>query len=291
VETITSRQNALVRTFRTLARGYDEADGRLLLEGVHLVQEAIAAGVRIETAAIAARLLERDAAERRSRRAGGGEPERGRTNRGTRGGAGGEAHSLAERLTAGGSRVVAVTEPVMAAMSPVKTPSGVLAIARHRAPSLEAALSAAAGVAPLVLLLADVQDPGNLGAIIRTAEAAGATGAVACGVSADPFGWKALRGAMGSSLRLPVAVRPAVRDVIAAARQRGLRIVATDPHGGRSLYETDFRPATAILVGGEGPGLAREIITLADETINIPMYRPVESLNVAVSAALILYEA
>jgi TrmH family RNA methyltransferase len=273
METITSRQNALVRTFRTLVRGREAREpghtGRLLLEGAHLVHDALGAGLRIEVAALAARLLERHAGDGHAK----------------------EVRELRDRLAAGGSRVVAVSESVMAAMSPVQAPSGILAIATHDPPSLEAALAARGATRPLVLLLADVQDPGNLGAMIRTAEAAGATGAVACGASADPFGWKALRGAMGSSLRLPVATRPAVRDVVAAARARGLRIVATDPRGTRSVYDADLTPPTAILLGGEGPGLAPDVAALADETIAIPMRPPVESLNVAVSAALILYEA
>lgn len=266
METITSRQNALVRTFRGLAA---RRGRRLLLEGPHLVGDALAAGVNVEVAAFSSRVLERRAGER-----------------------GAELRRLADRLERARARVVSVSEGVMAAISPADAPSGVVAIAAHEPPAVEAALNGApAGGAPLVLLVADVQDPGNLGAMIRAAEAAGATGVVACGGSADPYGWKALRGAMGSSIRLPVAGRPATRDAVEAARARGLRVVATSPHGGPSLYEADLRRPTALLVGGEGSGLTDEIIALADESISIPMRGSVESLNVAVSAALILYEA
>ncbi|MGH9332070.1 MAG: TrmH family RNA methyltransferase, partial [Vicinamibacterales bacterium] len=195
METITSRQNALVRTFRALA---NRRGRQLLLEGPHLVDEALAAGVRVEIAALSTRLLERRGGERTA-----------------------EVRRLADRLERAGARVVGVSEPVMAAISPADTPSGLVAIAAHEAPGMEAVLkgprmttdkattSSTDHGAALVLLVADVQDPGNLGAMIRTAEAAGATGVVACGASADPYGWKALRGAMGSSLRLPVAGRPA----------------------------------------------------------------------------------
>jgi TrmH family RNA methyltransferase len=266
VETITSRQNVLVRTFRALAA---RRGRRLLLEGPHLVDDALAAGVRVEIAAFSTRVLERRAGER-----------------------GAELRRLADRLERARARVVSVSDPVMAAMSPAEAPSGVVAIATHEPPAVEAALNGAPPGGPaLVLLVADVQDPGNLGAMIRAAEAAGATGVIACGGSADPYGWKALRGAMGSAIRLPVAGRPATRDAVTAARARGLRIVATNPHGGPSLYEADLRRPTALLVGGEGSGLADEIIALADESISIPMRGSVESLNVAVSAALILYEA
>src|SRR5207237_3974888 len=88
---------------------------------------------------------------------------------------------------------------------------------------------------PFVLIAVDVQDPGNVGAMIRVAEAGGATGVVAAGASADPFGWKALRGSMGSALRLPVAVRPDADQAIVQARRQGCVIVATVPRGGRSL--------------------------------------------------------
>jgi TrmH family RNA methyltransferase len=266
VETITSRQNALVRTFRGLAA---RRGRRLLLEGPHLVADALAAGVGVDVVAFSARLLERRGNERAA-----------------------ELRHLADRLARTRARVVGVSDTVMAAMSPAESPSGVVAIAALEPPAVDAALNGApSGTAPLVLLIADVQDPGNLGAIIRTAEAAGATGVVACGDSADPYGWKALRGAMGSSIRLPVAGRPATRDAVNAARARGLRIVATSPRGGRPLYDTDLRRPTALLVGGEGPGLAADITALADELISIPMHGSVESLNVAVSAALVLYEA
>jgi TrmH family RNA methyltransferase len=92
-------------------------------------------------------------------------------------------------------------------------------------------------------------------------------------------------------MRLPVASRPPTRDAVEAARTRGLRVVATSPRGGRSLYDADFRGPTAFLLGGEGPGLAANITALADESISIPMRGRAESLNVAVSAALMLYEA
>lgn len=264
METIASRNNAVVKAFRALARGRGE-NGRLLLEGEHLVSEAVEAGVRIATAALAARLLKR----------------------------GGNAHHatvgrLAQRLRAEGARVVSVTESVMAAMSPVQTPSGIVAIAEFTPPPLERVLE---GALPLVAVLAGVQDPGNLGAVVRTAEAAGATGLIACVPSADPFGWKALRGAMGSTFRLPVPDRIPLHEALLAARRRGLTIAAAVPRGGTPMHELNFRRPMAILLGGEGVGLDKDVLDHADEQVTIPMRAPVESLNVAVSAALILYEA
>ncbi len=136
-----------------------------------------------------------------------------------------------------------------------------------------------------------MQDPGNVGAIVRVAEAGGASGVVCAGACADPFGWKALRGSMGSALRLPILVHRDTREAIDEARRHGCRIVATVPRGGRPLFDADLRGPIAVLIGGEGPGLAASQLEDADERMTIPMQPPVESLNAAVTAALIVYEA
>jgi TrmH family RNA methyltransferase len=266
MESISSRHNPIVKTFRGLARHRDEVAGQVLLEGEHLVTEALQAGVRISTAALASRVLTRvaDASEASVGR-------------------------LADRLANHGARVLSVSESVMAAMSPVQTPSGIVAIAHVVPPPLDRVMESA--TAPLVAVLAGVQDPGNLGAVVRTAEAAGATGLVACMPSADPYSWKALRGAMASTFRLPVPERVALHEALLAARRRGLIIAAAVPRGGTLMHEYDFRRPIALMLGGEGAGLAKAELDHADERVTIPMKPPVESLNVAVSAALILYEA
>ena len=143
----------------------------------------------------------------------------------------------------------------------------------------------------MVLMLSQVQDPGNVGAIIRAAEACGATGVVAGEGTADPFGWKALRGAMGSTFRLPVASGQTLADAVASARAAGLRVFATAAREGTPLAACDLRGPSAILFGGEGAGLPQDLLDASDERLTIPMRPPVESLNVAIAAALVLYEA
>jgi TrmH family RNA methyltransferase len=177
---------------------------------------------------------------------------------------------------------------VMDALSPVRSSSTVVALA-DRLPASEPAFYHE--TAPLVVMAVDVQDPGNVGAIVRVAEAGGATGVVAAGASADPFGWKALRGSMGSALRLPLLIQSDANRAVADARRHGCRILATAPRGGRSLFEVSYTGPIAILIGGEGPGLPPDLIEDADERVTIPMQTPVESLNAAVTAALIVYEA
>jgi TrmH family RNA methyltransferase len=143
----------------------------------------------------------------------------------------------------------------------------------------------------LVLIACDVQDPGNLGAIARVAEAAGASGMIAAGQCADPLSWKALRGSMGSALRLPLAQHETADAAVAEARRHRCRIVATLPRGGTPLAASDLRAPVAILIGGEGHGLPAALVDAADVRITIPMQAPVESLNAAVTAALVAYEA
>jgi TrmH family RNA methyltransferase len=184
--------------------------------------------------------------------------------------------------------VLEVSAGVLNAMSPVHSPTGVVASARM--PSIvEAHLLTPAPA--LVLAAAGLQDPGNVGAIIRSAAAAGATGVVLDELSADPWGWKALRASMGSAFHLPVVRSRNLPGLIDAWRRSGVRIVAAVPRGGVPIYEVDFRPPTAILLGGEGSGLAENLAALADTRLSIPMRGAIESLNAAVAAALLVYEA
>ena len=263
MHTVRSRRNALVVRFRTAAHARRPERTTLLLDGVRLIRDACAAGAPVVAAIVSHAAL-----------AGGDRDVRG----------------LARDLEAGGVPVSVASDAVMAAVSPVRAPSAAVALGDHRPASLDAVLEAAPGDAGCVVAPAGVQDPGNLGAIIRTAEAAGAAGAAVIGSSADPFGWKALRGAMGSTFRLPVADGGDPAEVVAAARAAGFRVLAAVPRGGRPLHEADLGGRRLVLVGGEGAGLA-PLTDLADDAVSVPMAPPVESLNVAVAAGVILYEA
>jgi TrmH family RNA methyltransferase len=231
----------------------------MLLDGAHLLQEACRSGIGLNTVAFEERFLDRA-----------------------------EGAALAAALQASGAELVQVTSAVMEAMSPVNAPSGVVAVAHRPVPSPDGFL----GHAPqLGLVAVDVQDPGNAGAMGRAAEAAGATGLAFCGASADPYGWKALRGSMGSLLRMPVAAGLSWEEAIEAARAAGVRLLATVPRDAPPLYDLDLRGPVAFLLGGEGPGLPEEAIAVCDGRVSIPMCAPVESLNVSVAAALMAYEA
>lgn len=274
MERITSRQNAVVKRFRDLART-SRASGRgeqtahaghateVLLDGEHLVQEALACGVRVDVAAVSERQLANVLSP---------------------------IARIAKDVKSRGGRVVTVGDPVLAAISPVQHPSGVVAIARARPADLGVVMSAPSDL-PVVLVLAGVQDPGNVGAIIRAAAAFGAAGVIVTEGSANPFSWKALRGAMGATFRIPIAARSTFPAVITSAQEHQVRLVAAAPRGGTPLPELDLTKRVAIVLGGEGAGLPPAALTAVHDTLTIPMHAPVESLNVAVAAALILYEA
>ena len=268
MERISSRQNAIVKRFRDLGRASAAPaaaghSAEVLLDGEHLVLEALACDIPVEIAAFSDRQMHNVLS--------------------------GTAR-LAKELTERGARVVMVSEQVLAAMSPVQHPSGVVAIARARAADVRVVMATVTDL-PLVLVLAGLQDPGNVGAIIRAAAAFGASGVVAIEGSANPFSWKALRGAMGGTFRLPIAARGSLSDVVASATELGVRLVAAVPRGGTPLPDLDLREPTAIVLGGEGAGVPHTTMAAVHATVTIPMQAPVESLNVAIAAALILYEA
>jgi RNA methyltransferase, TrmH family len=143
----------------------------------------------------------------------------------------------------------------------------------------------------LLLYHHETNDPSNLGAVLRTAEAAGVSGVILSEGSTDPFSPKALRAGMGANLRVPIWDRAEPSECVEWARGRGFRIVAADIHGSRSYTDIDWKKPTLLMLGSEAHGLDNGVLGFADEVISIPMKNGVESLNLAVSAGIILFEA
>ena len=197
--------------------------------------------------------------------------------------------SLARTLRLASVDTVAASEAVLKAASPVRSPSGIVALAPYRPASMRKIGNALQS--GLVLAAVNVQDPGNVGAIVRAADAGGAAAVVVTSDSADPYGWRALRGAMGSTFRLPVASCDDVDELIRLARTSGATVAAAVPRGGVSLETTNLARPMLVLVGTEGTGLDHDLDERADMRLSIPMRRGVDSLNVAVASALVVYEA
>ena len=260
MRSITSRQNPVVARFRALAEAADPAGARVLLDGVHLVRDAQESGHSFEIAAISASRLAADS----------------------------EEAQVAQTLLKSGVEVVSAPDNVLGAMSPVRTPSGIVAIAT-RVPA--SAGEVCAMQQPLVLVAIDVQDPGNIGALMRTAEAGGMTGMFVNSRSANPFSWKAVRGSMGSALRLPVVGGMTTASVMTCLKSGGIRTVAAVPRGGEDPDIVDWRGRVALILGGEGAGIPHEVTQRCDALVSIPMAARVESLNVAAAGAILIYAA
>lgn len=180
-----------------------------------------------------------------------------------------------------------VSRAVLERLAESKTPQHLLAVARRRDVPVAEIL---ARPGPIVFLFG-VQDPGNLGAIVRVAEAAGGAGVIAAPGSADFFHPRAVRASAGSVLRIPVSGRVSFEPFAADAKAAGRSIAGAVPSGGENPFEAPLGRESVLVVGGEGPGLPAGAYRYLDRRLTIPMREPVDSLNAAVAAALVLYAA
>lgn len=269
-EKITSRENKWLKTFRAALRGNGPHAGEPIgVEGRKFVEEALRSGLRAEalllteeTEPLAAEILV----------------------------LAGKTSAEIARL-----RVLKTTEKLFAGVAGTESPQGVAALFHQPVWSFEDVLRGTGemrGAAPLVVVLAGVQDPGNVGTAVRSAEAFGATGVIATRGTADPWSPKALRASAGSALRVPLLRGMAAPVVMAQLRMARVRIIAASSRGaGKVARAEDLRGDAAIFIGNEGAGLAEEIISAADAAMAIPMSDAVESLNAGVAASIVLYEA
>lgn len=191
----------------------------------------------------------------------------------------------------GAYRVVTVTEEVFRKISGTQSPQGILAEVRIPEYSLADVIRTPEGRAPLLVMTEDVQDPGNLGTMIRTAEAAGVTGMILSEGTADPTNPKVVRATMSALFRMKYAVVPDFAQALASVRAAGIRIYAAALEGSRLYDSCSYRGGTAFLIGNEGNGLSAETLAAADGKIRIPMEGRIESLNAAMSAGILMYEA
>ena len=207
-------------------------------------------------------------------------------------------------LAAGqGADVHAVSGEVMTELAQTITPQGVLAVCQFIDVDLDqltgecsAGPGGSGGRPPglaLVVVLANVRDPGNAGTVLRTADAAGAGGVIFAGSSVDPYNSKCVRASAGSLFHLPVVTGPPVADAVRALRGRGLRVLAADGGAGTTLDDLQqaglLSQPTAWLFGNEAWGLPGDVLDLADDAVAVPIYGRAESLNLAAAAAVCLY--
>ena len=263
---ITSKENRSLKRFRAALAGDSGEPHVYGIEGPHLVEEALRSGVEIDA------VLASPSGEKHLERLG---------------------FSGAAGKPSATPRVLRTTDRLFASIAATETPQGIAALVRLPEYGFEDIVRGL----PLVVVLVGVQDPGNVGTIVRSAEAFGASGIVAAAASASPYGPKAMRASAGSVFRLPTLLRAQPAVLLAQLHVAGVLLAATtsglSPEGPqpREPHAVDLRGPVALLIGGEAHGLPNPVLRSADAAIRIPLAHPVESLNAAVAASVVLYEA
>jgi RNA methyltransferase, TrmH family len=258
---IEGRHNALVKQLRqAFSRAERTEEGDCAIEGVRIVEEAIRTGLRFRA------VFFRESAQDRA----------------------------ARLLPQIGAHVETLLLPdkLFDSSVPSETPQGVAALVRLKDFSIEDVLDRL-HVGP-IMVLAGLQDPGNLGTILRSAEAFGSAGVVLSEGTVSPFNSKVIRASAGSVFRLPVIVAKSaggLEEISGRLRAQNMRLIATSSHKGTPLDQAVLTVPVAIFVGSESAGLPRTLITRMDDTVAIPHTPQVESLNAGVAGSIILYEA
>jgi TrmH family RNA methyltransferase len=250
-----SRQNTRVKELRSgFARAARTDEGHIAIEGEHLVAEAIASGIQVLAVFVQM-----------------------------------GSESILERLSLpDAAEVLALPPDVFESAVRTETPQGIAALVAPPAFTLEEVL--AADSTPLVVVSAGLQDPGNLGTLIRSAEAFGATGFVLLPGSVSLYNQKTLRASAGSAFRLP-CVPAKTEELFAALSARGITVLAAVASDGEPVTQQDLTRPSAFILGNEGNGIAEEILRLVAKRVTIPTPGPVESLNAAIAGSILLYEA
>ena len=274
---ITSRSNPRVKWLRELSRGGRWAEeGLALAEGVRLAEEALDAGTEVVLAVQTHRLSSNE--------------------RGAR---------LVRKIRDGNFPALAVSDEVLESISATESPQGVLLVLRPTLAKREAVFGGggpaklgmvSTGEEPeLIVAVEGLQDPGNLGTILRSAEAFGSGAVVvtsgASPAAVHPYHPKVLRASMGAAFRLKIVQGLSTSDFLGLCRARGVQIVAAAAGGNLTPRRVNWNLPTALLIGNEGAGLDRATLESADAVVRIPMPGRVESLNAAVAASVLLYEA
>jgi TrmH family RNA methyltransferase len=193
-----------------------------------------------------------------------------------------ENQSLCQRLEA-----ELVSDHVMEAMSDTQTPQGILCVVKRDEKKAEEMIESPNA---FLMVLEKIQDPGNLGTILRTAEGAGVTGVLMSADTVDIYNSKVIRSTMGSIYRVPFAYVPDVKETVRSIRQHGISTYAAHLAGKNTYDREDYTGPVAFLIGNEGNGLSQELAAMSDSYIRIPMAGQVESLNAAIASAILMYE-
>ena len=259
MKTIISRDNSLLRQARAVRDG--KVEELIFIEGLRLAEEALRSKLKIEAVIVSQQLAQKE-----------------------------KAQGLINELGQASHRLASVSEKLLESISYTKTPQGIVLLA-SRPETSEQHFAANNQEPALVVIMHRINNPVNVGAILRTAEAAGATGVIATKHTTDPLSPKSLRGAMGSAFRLPIWFGPTYDEAVAWCTQHDIQTICADVHASTSYHEVDWKRPSALIVGPESSGLSRQEIAAANQAVRIPMQAESESLNVAVATGVLLYEA
>ena len=248
---LTSIKNPLIKQVRKLHRAKErQKQNLLLIEGTNSIEAACQADYKLDVIFYTARWQENH-------------------------------QRLYQEISLKSSTTQLVSSEVLSAIATTVNPDGLVAIAPR-------SVASPVAIDKLGIALEKLQDPGNLGTIIRTAVAAGVDGLWLSSASVDIYNPKVLRASAGQWFQMPMAID---QNLLELAQQQKVQVIATASKAAKTYWEVDFTRPSLILLGNEGAGLSEELIEIADERVTIPLANGVESLNVAVATALILYEA
>jgi TrmH family RNA methyltransferase len=258
VRELTSASNSMVKVFRrALAEGVTR-DGWLCGEGPHFLEEALKPGSR---AIVHSVLVAADAVEK---------------------------HSVLLGQLPDDAELARVPARLFGQIASTRTPQGIAALAELPAHDLKTVV---ASENALLVAACGLQDPGNMGTIIRSADALGASAVITLPGTVSPFNPKAVRACVGSIFRMPVFANQAIGALFEILRKSGVRVLGADRHSSVSISQADLRGPVAVFIGQEATGLPPEIARQADELLSIPIRPEADSLNAATAASIFLYEA
>lgn len=259
-EIITSPQNKFIKLATALKqKKYREELKLFVVEGIRLVEEAVQATWEVETCIYTPEAFAHE-----------------------------RVQNIITTLQSKNCHMIQVPRGLYDKITDTQEPQGIMAIVKKCTYGLQDLLSS--DITPFIMVLDELQDPGNMGTVIRTAVAAGCTGIILTKGCTDVFASKAVRGSMGSIFHVPIVSGLTTSEVIHFLKQHRIELFATSLESSNVYFKMDFTTSLAIVFGNEGNGVNQQFLAQAQERLFIPLVGPVESLNVAASAAVILYE-
>lgn len=259
MNTITSGQNPVVKEIKALSnRKYREEKKLYFIEGIRFVEEAFKENAQIDKILISEKLASVKGGE-----------------------------ELLAKINVSGYGTYMLNEKLFKEISETESPQGVLAVIKTR----QYDFSDIMGDNNFILILESIQDPGNMGTIIRTADAAGITGIVMSKGCVDIYNPKVLRSTMGSIFRVPIYMSGDLRETMNCIKKKGIKVYAAHLKGEINYFKADFKGNIAVVIGNEANGISDMAAECSDELLKIPMSGRIESLNASVAASVLMYEA